>query len=547
MTIRVGVNGFGRIGRNFCRAVAANRWQRHRDRRRQRPDGHQDARPPAQVRHRARHVSAEDVTADGDGIQVGGKTIKVLSERDPAPCPGATSASTSSSSRPATSPTRDGAGKHLDGGAKKVIISAPAKGEDITVVMGVNDGVYDPASHTICPTRPARPTASRRWPRCSHDAFGIEQGPDDDDPRVHQRPGHPRLPAQGPAPGPGRRAEHHPDHHRRGEGHRAGAAGAQGQAATATRCACRCPTARSPTWPSSSAASVTMDEVNAAFKAAAEGPLKGYLVYTEDPIVSSDIVGSPASCTFDSPLTMVQRQHGQGRRLVRQRVGLLQPARRPRRARRRQPVAVTTPSRRHGARCRATLDDLLAEGCRRQAGLWSARPQRAARRQAGAGRITDDGRIRASRADASRALARRAAPGSWSCAHLGRPKGDGRPALLAGPGRRPAGRAARRSRSPSPTDVVGELGRPTVAGARRRRRRAAGERPLRGRRRPARTTPSAAPSPTSWSPSAAARRLRRRRVRRRAPQAGQRLRRRAAAAALRRHAGRGRGRRAASS
>ena len=77
---------------------------------------------------------------------------------------------------------------------------------------------------------------------------------------------------------------------------------------------------------------VTKDEVNAAFKAAAEGPLKGILDYTEDPIVSTDIVGTPASCTFDASLTMVLRQPGQGLRLVRQRVGLLQPPGRPDRA-----------------------------------------------------------------------------------------------------------------------------------------------------------------------------------------------------------------------
>ena len=74
---------------------------------------------------------------------------------------------------------------------------------------------------------------------------------------------------------------------------------------------------------------VTIDEVNAAFQAAADGPLKGYLHYTADPIVSSDIVGTPYSCTFDSLLTMAARRPGQGHRLVRQRVGLLQPARRP--------------------------------------------------------------------------------------------------------------------------------------------------------------------------------------------------------------------------
>ncbi len=166
----------------------------------------------------------QDVSVDGSAIKVGDKKLAVLAERDPAALPwrdlgvDVVIESTGRFTKAAD------ARKHLDAGAKKVIISAPASGEDITIVMGVNDSAYDPAQHDIisnasCTTNCVAPMA-----KVLHGQLRHRQGPDDHHPRLHQRPGDPGLPAQGPAPGPRRRAEHHPDQHRRGQGHGAGAA-----------------------------------------------------------------------------------------------------------------------------------------------------------------------------------------------------------------------------------------------------------------------------------------------------------------------------------
>ena len=126
---------------------------------------------------------------------------------------------------------RDGAAKHLAAGAKKVIITAPAKKPDVTVVLGVNDESYDPRpSTTSSRTRRARPTAWRRWPRCCTRPSASQARLDDHRPRLHQRPEPARPAAQGPAPRARRGAVDHPDHDRRGQGGRRGAAGAEGQA-----------------------------------------------------------------------------------------------------------------------------------------------------------------------------------------------------------------------------------------------------------------------------------------------------------------------------
>jgi len=218
--------------------------------------------------------------------------------------------------------TGSAAKAHLEAGAKKVIISAPAKEEDITIVMGVNDDAYDPAVHHIlsnasCTTNCVAPMA-----KVLLDNFGIVQGPDDDHPRLHQRPGHPGLPAQGLRRARARGAEHHPDHDRGGQGDRVVTCRTQGADGRGGPCGCRCRTARSQTWWRELSREVTKDEVNAAYNAAAEGPLKGYLHYTEaHASCPSDIVGSPASCTFDSSLTMAFGSQVKGHRLVRQTSG----------------------------------------------------------------------------------------------------------------------------------------------------------------------------------------------------------------------------------
>nr|MDT0664722.1 type I glyceraldehyde-3-phosphate dehydrogenase [Micromonospora sp. DSM 115978] len=246
---------------------------------------------------------AETVSVVDDGIKVGDSVIKVLAERDPAALPWGelgVDVVIESTGRFTSAPD---AGKHITAGAKKVIISAPAKGEDLTVVFGVNDDVYDPANHHIlsnasCTTNCVAPMA-----KVLDEAFGIVHGfmttihayTNDqvilDFPHSDLRRA--RAAAQNIIPTT------------------TGAAKATSLVLPHLKgkldgLAMRVPVIDGSVTDlvATLAKPASIDEVNAAFKAAAEGPLKGYLVYTEDPIVSSDIVGTPPSCTFDSQLTM---------------------------------------------------------------------------------------------------------------------------------------------------------------------------------------------------------------------------------------------------
>jgi len=246
---------------------------------------------------------ADEVSVSGDTIRVGDKSIKILAEREPAKLPWSdlgVDVVIESTGRFTTGPT---ARAHLEAGAKKVIISAPAKEEDITIVMGVNDDAYDPATHHIisnasCTTNCVAPMA-----KVLLDNFGIVKGlmttihAYTNDQVILDFP-HKDL--------------------RRARAAAVNIIPTTTGAAKATALvlpelkgkldgmAMRVPV------PDGSVTDlvvelnreVTKDEVNAAFRAAAEGSLKGYLYYTEDAIVSSDIVGSPASCTFDASLTM---------------------------------------------------------------------------------------------------------------------------------------------------------------------------------------------------------------------------------------------------
>ena len=234
-------------------------------------------------------------TTDED-IIVDGKTIKVLAERDPGKLPWEDlGVDVVIESTGFFTDADQGRGRTSTAGAKKVIISAPAKDEDLTVVMGVNDDDVRPGrSTTSSPTRPAPRTASRPMAKVLHDTFGIERG--------LMTTIHAYTQDQNLQDGPHkdlRRARAAalnivPTSHRRRQGDRPGAARAQGQArrlraagADPDRLGHRPDRARV-------GRDTTVDEVNAAFKAAADGPLKGYLTYTEDPIVSSDIVTDPA-------------------------------------------------------------------------------------------------------------------------------------------------------------------------------------------------------------------------------------------------------------
>jgi glyceraldehyde 3-phosphate dehydrogenase len=305
VTIRVGINGFGRIGRSFFKAldasgdrgfeiVAAN-----------------DLGDLKTMAHLLKYDTVagrlgKSVEVEGDSIVVDGKPIKILAERDPANLPWGdlgVDIVIESTGRFVTGPA---AKAHIAGGAKKVIISAPAKEEDITIVMGVNDGKYDPSAHTIisnasCTTNCVAPMA-----KVLMESFGIEKG--------LMTTVHAYTQDQMLQDGP------HKDLRR-------ARAAAQNIVPTSTGAAKATSlvipelkgkldgtSLRVPVITGSitdlvveTSRDVTKDEVNAAYKAAAEGALKGVLYYTEDEIVSTDIVGSPASCTFDAQLTMVMQ------------------------------------------------------------------------------------------------------------------------------------------------------------------------------------------------------------------------------------------------
>jgi len=302
VTIRVGVNGFGRIGRNFYRAVAAR------------------ANSPIEIvaindltdtktlAHLLKYDTIlrtlpQEVSHSEAEIYVGGHTVKVFAERDPAALPWGDLGCDIVIESTGRFTSADKAALHLQAGAKKVIISAPAKGEDITIVMGVNDDLYDNAKHNIisnasCTTNCVAPMA-----KVLSDSFGILRGlmttihayTNDqvilDFPHKDLRRA--RAAAQNIIPTT------------------TGAARATALVLPQLKGKLDGMSMRVPT-PTGSVVDLVCDlekspsveEIKAAFKAAAEGPLKGYLVYTEDPIVSSDIITSPASCTFDATLTM---------------------------------------------------------------------------------------------------------------------------------------------------------------------------------------------------------------------------------------------------
>lgn len=302
MTIRVGVNGFGRIGRNFWRAVNASGGDIE-------IVAFNDLGDVNTMAHLLKYDSvvgrlASEVRATGDGIQVGGKTIKAFAERDPAKLPWGDLGVdvVVESTGLFTDATK--AKAHIDGGAKKVVISAPAKNEDLTVVLGVNDDQYDPAKHTVisnasCTTNCLAPLA-----KVLNDAFGIERG--------LMTTIHAYTQDQNLQDGP------HKDLRRARAAAinmvptSTGAAKAIGLVLPELKGKLDGYAVRVPV-PTGSATDLTVtlrgapsaDDVNAAYKSAAEGALKGYLTYTDEPLVSSDIVGDPASCIYDSGLTKV--------------------------------------------------------------------------------------------------------------------------------------------------------------------------------------------------------------------------------------------------
>jgi glyceraldehyde 3-phosphate dehydrogenase len=303
MTLKIGVNGFGRIGRNFFRAV-----------RKQDLDidfvGVNDLGDAATLAHLLRYDSVHGrypgtVEVGGNGLIVDGDELRVLAERDPADLPWKELGAEIVIESTGLFTDRERAAAHLEAGAQKVLVSAPAKGEDITIVMGVNDDAYDPETHHVisnasCTTNCVAPMA-----KVLDEAFGIQQ--------AFMTTVHAYTNDQNLLDLP------HKDL-RRARAAAVNIVPASTGAAKATSlvlpqlkgkmdgAALRVPV------PDGSVTDLvatvgretSTEEVNAAFAAAAaDGPLAGRLVYTEDPIVSSDIVGSDASCTFDSLSTMV--------------------------------------------------------------------------------------------------------------------------------------------------------------------------------------------------------------------------------------------------
>jgi len=312
VTIRVGVNGFGRIGRNFWRAVHAAPARAGTTAGAGQGDieivAANDLTDTATLAHLLKYDTVlgtldMEITADGEAIHAGGRAIKVLAQRDPATLPWRELGVDIVIESTGRFTKAEDARKHIDAGAKKVIISAPAKGEDITIVMGVNDDTYDPDSHTIisnasCTTNCVAPMA-----KVLLDNFGIVKGlmttihayTNDqvilDFPHKDLRRA--RAAAQNIIPTT------------------TGAAKATALVLPELKGKLDGMSMRVPVADGSVTdlvvelgREVSQDEVNAAYRAAAEGSLKGYLHYTEDPIVSSDIVGTPYSCTFDAALTM---------------------------------------------------------------------------------------------------------------------------------------------------------------------------------------------------------------------------------------------------
>jgi glyceraldehyde 3-phosphate dehydrogenase len=302
VTVRVGINGFGRIGRNFYRAVAASGADIE-------IVGVNDLTDNATLAHLLKYDSIVGrypgtVTATEDEIAVDGKAFKAFAHRDPTLLPwGDIGADVVLESTGIfTDATK--ARVHLDGGAKKVIISAPAKNEDVTVVMGVNDGDYDPAKHSVisnasCTTNCLGPLA-----KVLNDAFGIEHG--------LMTTIHAYTQDQNLQDGP------HKDLRRARAAAlnivptSTGAAKAIGLVLPELKgkldgFALRVPipTGSATDLTVTVSRAATVEDVNAAYQAAAEGAFKGILTYTEDPIVSTDIVTDPASCIFDAGLTKV--------------------------------------------------------------------------------------------------------------------------------------------------------------------------------------------------------------------------------------------------
>ena len=301
MATKVGINGFGRIGRLVFRAmekdpafdiVAIN-----------------DPGSITAAAHLLKYDSIhgrvyDEVRVDGDSIVVDGRTVKVLSDRDPANLPWGELGVDLVIESTGFFTDANAAHAHIDAGAKKVLITAPAKNEDITIVMGVNDDQYDPAKHHIVSNASCTTNCLAPFAKVLMDSFGIKRGFMN---TIHSYTNDQKVLDQS-----------HKDLRRARAANLSmiptttGAARAVSLVLPELKGKLDGFATRVPT-PDGSMVDltvelereVTVEEVNEAIKAAAEGPLKGILAYVEDPIVSADIVGDSHSSLLDSKLTMV--------------------------------------------------------------------------------------------------------------------------------------------------------------------------------------------------------------------------------------------------
>ena len=302
MTIRVGINGFGRIGRNFFRAVKA-----------QGADieivavndlGKVDTMALLLKRDSVAGTYPGTVTVTDEGIDVDGELLKVVSHRNPAEIPWGELGVDVVIESTGIFTDRDKAAAHLEGGAPRVIVSAPSGGADATFVVGVNDDTFDPEKHIVVSNASCTTNCFVPLIKVLDDAFGVQKGLMN---TIHAYTGDQML-VDGPHSDP-----------RRARAAAINIVPTSTGAARATALVLESmkgkldgtslrvpvPTGSITDFTGLLDKDVTVEEVNEAFKAAAsEGRLKGILEYTEEPIVSSDIVGSPYSSIFDSGLTM---------------------------------------------------------------------------------------------------------------------------------------------------------------------------------------------------------------------------------------------------
>jgi len=300
MTTRIGINGFGRIGRDYLRSVLGSTELE--------VVAINDIADSASLARLLRYDSTfgplhREVEDLGDAIAVDGRKIAVTAIRDPAELPWRQHAVDIAIESTGKFRTREGAGAHLSAGARKVLISAPGKGVDATIVIGVNDETYDPAKHDVISNASCTTNCVAPMVKVLLDNFGIEQG--------YMTTVHAYTNDQNVLDGP------HKDPRRARAAAvniiptTTGAARAVGEVLPIMKGRLDGVALRVPVIDGSLVdlavlleREATVDEINTAFESAnSSGPLAGKLRYTTDPVVSSDIIGDPASCVFDSGLT----------------------------------------------------------------------------------------------------------------------------------------------------------------------------------------------------------------------------------------------------